>query len=158
MKKHFLKIFFITALLGVYSCSLNDDSHNDETIIDYNTFGYNDKWIESQKINQTDTVTLDNVELSFFYNENEIPRAGEYRYINRGELTEIDTTGIFIQDSVFLYFISNNNSFTYNSENILENLSGEADVYKYRIENEHLILTDTTAPANFELLYNMENN
>jgi len=158
MKKHFLKIFVITALLGVYSCSLNDDSHNDETIIEFDNFGYLDRWTESQKINETDTVTLDNVELDFFYNENEIPRSGKYRYINRGELTDIDTTGIFIQDSVFLYFISNNNSFTYNSENILENLSGEAEVYKYKIENEHLILTDTTASPNLELLYNMENN
>ena len=158
MKKHFLKIFVITALLGVYSCSLNDDSQNDETIIEFDNFGYLDRWTESQKINETDTVTLDNVELDFFYNENEIPRSGKYRYINRGELTDIDTTGIFIQDSVFLYFISNNNSFTYNSENILENLSGEAEVYKYKIENEHLILTDTTASPNLELLYNMENN
>lgn len=153
-----IKAFLITALVGAYSCSLNDDSHNDEIIIDYNTFGYNDKWIESQKINQTDTITLDNVELIFFYNENEIPRAGEYRYINKGELTDIDTTGIFIQDSDRLYFISKNNSFTYNPENILENLNGQAEVYKYRIENEHLILTDTTASPNFELLFNMGGN
>lgn len=158
MRKYFFKFFFITALVGVYSCSLNDDNDNEEIIIDYNTFGYNDIWTESKKINQTDTVTLDNVELNFFYNEIEIPRAGEYRYINKGELTDIDTTGIFIQDSDFLYFISNNNSFTYNSENILENLNGQAEVYKYRIENEHLILTDTTASPNFELLYNMGDN
>lgn len=158
MKMHLIKAFLITALVGVYSCSLNDDSHNDEIIIDYNTFSYNDKWTESQKINQTDTVTLNDVELNFFYNENEIPRAGEYRYINKGELTDIDTTGIFIQESDLLYFISKNDSLTYNSENILENLSGQAEVYKYRIENEHLILTDTTASPNFELLYNMGDN
>lgn len=158
MKMQFIKAFLITALVGVYSCSLNNDSHNEEIIIDYNTFGYNDKWTESQKINQTDTVTLDNVELNFFYNENELPRAGEYRYIIKGELTDIDTTGIFIQDSDLLYFVSNNNSFTYNSENILESLNGQAEIYKYRIENEHLILTDTTASPNFELIYTMGDN
>lgn len=155
MKTHLLKAFLITALVGVYSCSLNDDSHNDEIIIDYNTFSYNEKWTESKKINQTDTVTLDNVELNFFYNENEIPRSGEYRYINKGELTDIDSTGFFIQERDLLYFISKNDSITYNSENFPENINGEAEVYKYRIENEHLILSDTTASPDFELLYNM---
>lgn len=151
MMKANLKIFFlITVFLGIYSCSLNDDNYDKEVIIDYNTYSYLDRWTESKKIIHTDTVDLHQVTLDFFYNESEVPRFGEYRYMNKGALTSIDTTGFFIQDSELLYFVSKDNLPTDGT------LPDQAEVYKYRIEDKHLILIDTTSLSYSEFLYYIE--
>jgi len=158
MKTTEISLCLALLILTAFSCSFNDDS--DETIIDYPNFNFVTVWKENEvKFGSDSTETIpDEIELQFFFDDSIIPKTGEYRYVDSNYLVQIDTVGYFIQNDSLFYFISKKDSLASESLNQFKDVSGQAKVVRYEINDSILSIRDTLANPTIEIKYEMERN
>lgn len=151
-------ICLVFLILFTISCSL-DDNNGGETIIEIPTYNSLFVWNETEVRSGTGSSDMiaSGTELSFFTNDSTIPKTGEYRHIDSNYLSDIDSVGYFIQKEDLLYFISKQDSLASKSLRELEDVSGQAKVVKYQINDDILLIKDTLATSTIEIKYELQN-